>query len=275
MILTLDQTKALLSGNKNVDEWHKVMVELFPKYDINTPSRIAGFIAQCGHESLNFTVLEENLNYSADGLNKIFPKYFKSVGRDAQEYHRQPEKIANLVYAGRMSNGDAASGDGWRFRGRGAVQCTGRANYQSLAVFLGRPLDELVIYLGTIKGALESACWYWQVRNINQACDQGDIVKMTKLVNGGTIGLEDRKHHYKSALNILGSNVVDMPPAPVSLRLGARGDDVAVVQRKLGIDPADGIFGEVTKKRVVEWQYSYGLTADGIIGPKTMAMLLG
>jgi putative chitinase len=121
MILTLDQTKALLHGNKNVDEWHKVMVELFPKYDITTPSRIAGFIAQCGHESLNFTVLEENLNYSADGLNKIFPKYFKSVGRDAQEYHRQPEKIANLVYAGRMSNGDAASGDGWRFRG--AVRC--------------------------------------------------------------------------------------------------------------------------------------------------------
>jgi putative chitinase len=83
MILTLDQTKALLHGNKNVDEWHKVMVELFPKYDINTPSRIAGFIAQCGHESLNFTVLEENLNYSADGLNKIFPKYFKNVGRKA------------------------------------------------------------------------------------------------------------------------------------------------------------------------------------------------
>jgi putative chitinase len=140
MILTLDQTQALLSGNKNVDEWHKVMVELFPKYDINTPSRIAGFVAQCGHESLNFTVLEENLNYSADGLNKIFPKYFKNVGRDAQEYHRQPEKIANLVYAGRMSNGDAASGDGWRFRGQRCGAMHWACKLSSIGGVLGSPI---------------------------------------------------------------------------------------------------------------------------------------
>ena len=273
MILTIEQTRSILVGNKNADDWHKAIADLFPKYDIDTPQRIAGMLSQCGHESNNFTALEENLNYSADGLNKIFAKYFKSVGRDAQEYHRQPEKIANLVYAGRMGNGDMASGDGWRFRGRGAIQITGRENYQKLAVFLGRPLDELVVYLGTVKGALESACWYWHTRNINQACDQGDVVKMTKLINGGVIGLEDRKHHYKTILNILGGFAHENTEAPVALRVGSRGDDVAVVQKKLGLEP-DGIFGAVTRQRVIEWQLAHGLTADGIVGPKTMEMIL-
>ena len=145
MELTLDQTKKLLRGNDSAEEWHDVMKVLFAKYEINTVERIAGFIAQCGHESLNFKVLEENLNYSADGLNRIFSKYFKAVGRDAMEYHRQPEKIANLVYAGRMQNGDSASGDGWKFRGRGVIQLTGRANYTKFAEDIGRPLDEVTI----------------------------------------------------------------------------------------------------------------------------------
>jgi putative chitinase len=273
MELTLDQTKKLLRGNDSAEDWHDVMKVLFAKYEINTVERIAGFIAQCGHESLNFKVLEENLNYSADGLNRIFSKYFKAVGRDAMEYHRQPEKIANLVYAGRMQNGDSASGDGWKFRGRGVIQLTGRANYTKFAEDIGRPLDEVTIYLGTKMGALESACWYWNSRNINQACDQGDIVKMTKLVNGGTIGLDDRKHHYQLALSILKGIESEHTTAPEALRVGSTGDDVKVVQRKLGLEP-DGVFGNVTKKHVVEWQNARGLTADGIVGPKTLAIML-
>ena len=273
MELTLDQTKKLLRGNDSAEDWHDVMKVLFAKYEINTVERIAGFIAQCGHESLNFKVLEENLNYSADGLNRIFSKYFKAVGRDAMEYHRQPEKIANLVYAGRMQNGDSASGDGWKFRGRGVIQLTGRANYTKFAEDIGRPLDEVTIYLGTKMGALESACWYWNSRNINQACDQGDIVKMTKLVNGGTIGLDDRKHHYQLAISILKGIESEHKTAPEALRVGSTGDDVKVVQRKLGLEP-DGVFGNVTKKHVVEWQNARGLTADGIVGPKTLAIML-
>ena len=133
MKLTDGQIKDLLHGNKNWDDWVEPMQKLLPQYEINTPARIAGFIAQCGHESLNFTVLEENLNYSAKGLNTIFPKYFKNAGRDAEKYHRKPQDIANVVYANRMKNGDTESNDGWKFRGRGVIQLTGRSNVTRFA----------------------------------------------------------------------------------------------------------------------------------------------
>ena len=124
MILTLDQVKHILNGKdqEEMESWHKALESILPEYDINTPERIAGFMAQCAHESNNFKVLEENLNYSANGLNKIFPKYFERAGRNAEEYHRQPEKIANIVYANRMGNGDTESREGWLFRGRGIIQ---------------------------------------------------------------------------------------------------------------------------------------------------------
>jgi putative chitinase len=271
MILNLDQVRDLLSGNKEYESWHSVMCVLLPKYEINTPERIAGFVAQCGHESLNFKVLEENLNYSADGLNKIFPKYFERAGRDAKNYHRKPEAIANVVYSSRMGNAGEGSGDGWKFRGRGVIQLTGKHNYEAFGNDIGKYLDEVVEYLGTKMGALESACWYWNSRNINSAADVGDIVRMTKLVNGGTIGLEDRKHHYERALDLLkGKTHLEVKPIVESVRLGSTGDTVKLVQKRLGLEE-DGVFGKLTQQEVMKWQMDHGLTPDGIVGPMTLA----
>jgi len=173
-------------------------------YEINTPLRLAHFLAQCAHESGGFRLMKENLNYSADGLNKIFPKYFKNAGRDANAYARNPEKIANVVYSSRMGNGPPESGDGWKFCGRGLIQLTGRNNYESLAETLEMPLDEAVEYLETAGGALESAAWFWANNGLNEIADTDDIVRATKKVNGGTIGLEDRKHHLEDFKEIMG-----------------------------------------------------------------------
>lgn len=160
-------------------------------------------MAQCSHESAGFTVLHENLNYSAEGLNKIFPKYFIKAGRDAAAYARQPEKIANVVYASRLGNGDTASGDGWRFRGRGVIQLTGKDNYVAFGKSIDLTAAETSEYLGTTRGALESACWFWKTRGLNATADVQDIVAMTKKINGGTIGLDHRKELYAKALQVL------------------------------------------------------------------------
>lgn len=166
-------------------------------------NRIAGFLAQTGHESGGFRIIVENLNYSAKGLLTVFPRYFPTVEL-ATQYARQPEKIANRVYANRMKNGDEASGDGWKFRGRGLIQLTGRDNYTRLAAALEMTLDETVAYLETRPGAAVGAGWYWGTNNLNVYCDNNDIVGMTKRINGGTIGLADRQAHYTHALEILG-----------------------------------------------------------------------
>jgi len=266
----------MLHGNRDWEEWYSAMLEILPMWDINTIERVAGFVAQCGHESRNFSVLTENLNYSAAALNKFFPKYFRRAGRDAQAYHRQPEKIANVIYANRMDNGDTDSGDGWRFRGGGILQLTGRYNYTEFAEDVGMSAEEAVDYVRTKKGALDSACWFWDENNLNKHCDNMDIVKMTKRINGGTIGLEDRKKHWAHALDVLGG---DYEEPEVSydqvVRKGSRGPLVAEVQEKLNIEPADGIFGPGTERSVKAWQSSNGLTADGIVGPKTLGKLLG
>jgi putative chitinase len=220
--------------------------------------------------------LEENLFYRAETLDKIFPKYFKNAGRNAAEYAKQPEKIANIVYASRMGNGDTASGDGYKFRGRGAIQLTGRENYTNFGKTIGLTAEQVIDYVQTKKGALESACWYWKSRNLNAACDASDIVKMTKLVNGGTIGLEDRKKHYNEALAILGGAApAAAAPAPTagSMRRGSKGDGVKKLQAALGLT-ADGDFGPGTEAALKKWQAANGLTADGVAGPKTLAKLL-
>lgn len=272
---TLEQCRELLKGNKEADEWYDALCEILPIYDITTENRVAAFIAQCSHESNKFKVIEENLNYSADGLNKIFPKYFKRAGRDAQDYHRQPEKIANVVYANRMDNGDEASGDGWRFRGRGVIQLTGRHNYTKFGETLGYTAEQVVTYLGTKKGALESACWYWDSNGLNKYADAQDIKTLTKRINGGYIGLEDRIHHYEHALEVLGGHweppAVDMSE---TVRKGSKGPTVQAVQSALGV-VADGDFGAGTERALKAWQLQNGLTADGIAGPKTLAKLLG
>ena len=269
----------LLHGNNEWEEWYEAMLEILPLWDITTIPRVAGFIAQCGHESRNFNVLTENLNYSAKALNTIFPKYFKRAGRDANEYHRQPEKIANVIYANRMDNGDTDSGDGWMFRGGGILQLTGRYNYTEFGEDVEMSAEEAVDYVRTKKGALDSACWFWDENNINKHCDSMDIVKMTKRINGGTIGLEDRKKHYLHALDILGGDYEPEEEKELNtnqtIRQGSRGPLVAEVQEKLNIVPADGIFGPGTARHVKEWQAANGLVADGIVGPNTLGKLLG
>ena len=161
-----------------------------------TPEQAAHFFAQTAHESGNFKAFSENLNYSADGLNKIFPKYFKNAGRDANAYHRQPEKIANVVYSSRMGNGDEASGDGWKYRGRGALQLTGRNNYQAFADYLGKPEIMDDPDLVATEYSFESAKFFFDKNKLWDLCktvDDASITAVTKRVNGGTHGLDDRK----------------------------------------------------------------------------------
>ena len=257
-------------------DWYEAMCEILPLWSVDTVERVAGFIAQCGHESGGFRVLSENLNYSAKALNTIFPKYFRRAGRDANDYHRKPEKIANVIYANRMDNGDSDSGDGWRFRGGGILQLTGRYNYTQFAKAMEMTAEEAVDYVRTKKGALDSACWFWDTNNINKWCDDMDVVGATKRINGGTIGLDDRKKHYLHAMDVLGGDFEE-PEVDYNqtIRKGSRGPLVAEVQEKLDINPADGIFGPGTEKIVKHWQSSNGLTADGIVGPKTLGKLLG
>jgi putative chitinase len=211
-MLTLSQLKQLLPKNKYVEHWHHALSQLLPDYDINTANRIAAFVAQCSHESGGFTTLKENLNYKPQSLRRLFSKYFPDDAI-ANQYCARPNKqeaIANRVYANRMGNGDESSGDGYRYCGRGLIQLTGRSNYQSFADSIevdGRPLkiDEVPEYLATFEGAAQSACWFWEVNKLNQWADAGDILTLTQRINGGTIGLEDRKKHYEHALHVLGA----------------------------------------------------------------------
>lgn len=208
-MLTVEQFSELFPRCKDPDEWVSSMNEVFPKYDIDTPQRIASFIAQCGHESGGWTVFSENLNYNAKALDSIFGKYFINAGRDANEYARQPEKIANVVYASRMGNGDSDSGDGWLYRGRGPIQLTGKSNYTSFAADMS--IDAVVenpdLVSENKEVALMSAVWFWNKNGLNRYADQGDIKGMTKRINGGFIGLEERTHHWKEALHMLGEDV--------------------------------------------------------------------
>ena len=204
MKLTASQLKQMVPGITHADHWIEAFDQLLPDYEINTPKRVAAFIAQCAHESGNFRFLKENLNYKAESLMKTFPKYFSD--RDtANAYAKQPIKIANRVYANRMGNGDEASGDGYRYCGRGLIQLTGKTNYDWFAASLEISSTEASEYLETFEGAAQSACWFWESNNLNVEADAGDIKKMTKKINGGYIGLDDRIKHYEHALHILGA----------------------------------------------------------------------
>ena len=179
------------------------------EYNLITINRMAGFLAQCSHESGDFKTLVENLNYSAESLNKVFKKYFSTI-EAAKPYHRQPEKIANKVYGSRMGNGPESSGDGWRYRGRGAIQLTGKNNYSEFAAAKNISLDECVEYLTTIEGSIESAMWFWKTRLLNEFCDKDDIVGMTKRINGGTNGLAHRTELYNKFKEIITKDNVPM-----------------------------------------------------------------
>jgi putative chitinase len=172
----------------------------FQRFDISTPERQAAFIGQCAHESGNFKTLQENLNYSAKGLHATWPSRFASE-EAAQPFHRNPEKIANKVYSGRMGNTD--EGDGWKYRGRGLIQLTGKDNYRLASDALGVDLvadPELVL---SKEYAALTAAWYWNKRGLNKEADAKDFTGMTKKINGGTIGLADRVAHINTALNVL------------------------------------------------------------------------
>jgi len=199
---TEEKLKKCVSRNKNVHILYESLNTVLPKYDINTVDRVAAFLAQCGHESLDFTVLQENLNYGAKGLLGLFKKYFPNEAL-AKEYERKPEKIANKIYANRMGNGPESSGDGWAHRGRGAIQLTGKLNYQAFANSIGLTLEDAIQYCETMDGAIESACWFWSKNKLNVIADKNDIVLLTKKINGGTIGLEDRKKHWEHNKEVL------------------------------------------------------------------------
>lgn len=170
-------------------------------YQINTKLRICTFLAQVGHESGGFKFRKENLNYSAQGLLSTFPKYFNSAS--AKAYARQPEKIANRVYANRMGNGSEASGDGWRYRGRGYIQLTGKNNYVAFANSLKIPLDQAIILLESVRGACLSAGWFWNSRNLNPLADAGKFDQVTQLINGGQNGQAHRRALFAKALTVI------------------------------------------------------------------------
>lgn len=202
-MITLEQFQECLPGNKNIEAWYDPLVDITPKYSIDTPQRLAAFIAQCSHESGEFNRISENLNYKWESLRRVFPKYFPT-DELAKKYAHQKEAIANRVYANRMGNGPESSGDGWRYRGRGLIQITGKDNYSRFAEFMKISLEEITEYMETYDGALTSACWFWMVNNLNNLADTGNIKEMTRRINGGFNGLEDRINKYNSILEILG-----------------------------------------------------------------------
>jgi putative chitinase len=204
--LTKEQLKQLLPKNPYVDHWYDALSKLLPDYEINTPQRMAAFLAQCAHESADFTALEENLNYKPATLRKLFGKYFPTDDL-ANEYCSKPNKqeaIANRIYANRMGNGPEESGDGFKYKGRGLIQLTGKDNYTYFAGSLGISVEDAAEYMHTFEGAAQSACWFWENNNLNQWADKGDILTLTKKINGGTIGLDERIKHYEHALHVLG-----------------------------------------------------------------------
>ena len=286
-MITLEQFSAMIPKNKDPESWYKAAVPLFEKYGITTPLRIAGFMAQCGHESADFTLLEENLNYSEKALTSVFGRYFGAGKENAADYARKPEKIANYVYMDKYRSakgamGNVEDGDGWRFRGRGIKQLTGRNNYTAFGKSIGMSAEEAAEYVATPQGAIESACWFWATNKLEKFADADDNVGLTKKINGGTIGLDYRNARYAKAKAILGGESVPAPKAAASkatavrtLRKGDKGDDVAKMQAAIGVSPADGDFGPGTLIAVKKWQNQNGLTPDGIVGPATQAKMFG
>ncbi len=206
MLLTVEQFSHLFPRNTDPQGWVDSMNEVFPTYEIDTPQRVAAFLAQCGHESGGWTVFEENLNYSDKGLCGIFKKYFPTLESTAG-YARNPQAIANKVYSNRMGNGPESSGDGWKYRGRGPIQLTGKDNYRAFAQEMFEDWQNLFENPDWVCAdrdfALMSAIWFWNKNKLNVQADSGDIKTMTRKINGGYIGLEDRIKHYNEAIHLL------------------------------------------------------------------------
>lgn len=193
-----------IGKNPYADHWFEAIEQILPDYEIHTVPRVAAFLAQTAHESGGYRAIKENLNYKAVTLRKVFPKYFPT-DELANQYAMKPEMIANRVYGGRMGNGPEASGDGFKYCGRGLIQLTGKDNYTRYAQSLEIGEEEAAEHLTTFEGCVQSAAWFWEANNLNQWADKGDILTLTKRINGGTIGLEDRIKHYNHAIHVLGA----------------------------------------------------------------------
>jgi putative chitinase len=201
---TEQKLQQVLVGAPHLHDWFLALQEILPDYEIDTPQRVACFLGQTAHESGGYCAIRENLNYKAEGLNKIFKKYFPTV-ESAQPFAHNQEKIANRIYANRMGNGPEESGDGFSFRGRGLIQLTGRSNYTWFAESIGEDVADIPAFLETFEGAVQSACWFWETNKLNALADAMDVKQMTKVINGGYIGLDERIAHINHAMQVLGS----------------------------------------------------------------------
>ena len=284
-LITEAQLAVMIPTNKEVGEWCAALNEMLPKYGITTDKRIAAFVSQCAHESMDFRVLEEALSYKTETLLKVFPRYFGPGKENPEEYARNPQKLANYVYMDKNRSkagalGNVKENDGFAMRGKGLKQVTGRANHEAFGKTVGMTAEEAAEYLLTKKGALESALWFWGSRNLNEVADTADVTRLTKIINGGDIGLADRQQRFAKAMAALGGKIEAVVNSQITdavtqtLRKGSKGDLVKKLQAALGIG-ADGDFGQGTENALKKWQDRNGLTADGVAGPKTLAKLLG
>lgn len=207
-MVTIELLKIVCPNTKTsiLEQYVGPLSDVCDYYEIShTAERLAAFLAQVSHESGGFNFVKENLNYGAKGLMTTFRKYFPTEAL-AKQYERKPQMIANRVYANRMGNGDEASGDGWKYCGRGLIQLTGKDNYSRFSAALEVTIDEGVAYMETPAGACASAGWFWDNNSLNAYCDRQDFIGLTKRINGGTNGLADRQHHYDVALRALRKN---------------------------------------------------------------------
>ena len=199
--INLQKFKEVFPNCKSPDMLVNLFDNILNQSGINTKERVCMFLAQCGHESGGFTLTVENLNYGAKGLLSTFPKYFKNVN-EAILYERKPEKIANKVYANRMGNGPESSGDGWKYRGRGFIQLTGKSNYEAFSKDMDiDTVNNPDLVKDDLSIAIRSAVWFWNKNNLNSYCDKGDFIGLTKRINGGTNGLSDREAKYKKLIS--------------------------------------------------------------------------
>ena len=296
-MITLQQFQQMIPTNREAAEWYAIAINMFQKYNINTTNRIAGFMAQCAHESNDFRVLEENLNYSVENLNRVFGRYFGTPPkRSAAEYARNPQKIANYVYMDEFRSptsrlGNTQPGDGWKFRGGGIKQLTGRSNFARFGASIGMTADQAADYVRTKKGAFESACWFWQTNNLERFADRDDIDGMSRAVNGGDNGLVDRRNRYNRAKSVIGrvtsaptpvnpqiTDAVTVPQQPATsqttLQRGSSGDLVRQVQRALKLT-ADGSYGAMTEQAVRSWQRINRFTVNGVLNTEQINRILG
>ena len=202
--MNVQQFQAIVGNNPYAEHWVEALEKCWPDYDITTPLRQAAFMGECCVESAKFTAIQENLNYRAASLNAQWKSHFPTL-EIAQQYEHKPEQIANKAYENRMGNGPEESGDGWKFRGKGLIQLTGRTNYQGFADSISMNIDDAAAYLETFEGCVQSACYFWESHNLNALADQGNIDQISHIINGGTLGQDERRHFYQVALHVLQS----------------------------------------------------------------------